>query len=60
MQSGMVKPSHSKVENRPKKFKLAFLSAGYPLWLASVFFAFIIALLGFGLQRHRDLIMWDH
>ena len=50
MQNGKIKPSESKVETRPKKFKHAFLSSA-SLWLAGISFTFIIAILGFGLAK---------
>ena len=50
MQNGKVKPSESKVETCPKKFKHSFLSSAL-LWFAGISFTFIIAFLGFGLAK---------
>ncbi|MEH7118545.1 putative sulfate exporter family transporter [Neobacillus vireti] len=51
MQNGMVKPSKSKAENgHLKKFQHGLPSSA-PLWLAGIFFTFLIAFLGFALAR---------
>ncbi|RUL49036.1 YeiH family protein [Lysinibacillus antri] len=50
MQDEEIEPSGSKVETFPQKFKHTFLPSA-SLWLAGIFFTFIIAILGFVLAK---------